>query len=367
MLEKVTLADFQAHETFTLEFDPQVTTIIGPNDVGKSTVLRALYFLCLNEQTRWDKIVRWGEEECKVLLHVDGHKIIRRRGKSVNSYTLDGKKFVSFGAKVPDPVAAVLNVSWDNFQRQLDSHFWFGDSGGEVSKRLNEIVDLGQIDRSLSFLSGEGRRATAAVELSTERVTALEESVASLSWVEDFSKEYQKVRRLSDRFANYRDKTTSLAAILEEAVSLSGVVDRAAAVALDGKDTVQLGTCFAEAVAKRETLEALLGGIRREAKVAKVPVPDDLDALLAVRKQGDAVAERRRSLEYLLEELVMVKETATKAESDLTQFVTQTGVCPTCLRPISRKSEKDSDAVMVLGDSSPKSGKQKIVGSGQGP
>ena len=41
-IESLSLHNFQCHEHLDIAFDPQLTTIVGPSDVGKTAILRAL-------------------------------------------------------------------------------------------------------------------------------------------------------------------------------------------------------------------------------------------------------------------------------------------------------------------------------------
>lgn len=45
---KLRIQNFQAHKDTTIEFDC-ITTIVGPSDIGKSAVLRALKWVAKNE------------------------------------------------------------------------------------------------------------------------------------------------------------------------------------------------------------------------------------------------------------------------------------------------------------------------------
>lgn len=45
---KLRIQNFQAHKDTTIEFD-RIATIVGPSDIGKSAVLRALKWVAKNE------------------------------------------------------------------------------------------------------------------------------------------------------------------------------------------------------------------------------------------------------------------------------------------------------------------------------
>ena len=160
MLERLTIENFQAHSKLDLKLDPAVTTIVGPSDAGKSAVIRALIWLATNRPLG-DSFIRDGETRARVSLLVDSRWIVRTRGKSENTYSIDGEELKAFGNEVPSEVSQLLNLSPINLQHQHDSPFWFSETAGEVSRQLNQIVDLSIIDRTLANLD-KAARATAA-------------------------------------------------------------------------------------------------------------------------------------------------------------------------------------------------------------
>ena len=99
-------------------------------------------------------------------LTLGGREIQRQRSASNNSYGMDGVEFKAFGNDVPEDIARVLNVSELNFQGQHDAPLWFTESAGEVSRRLNYIVDLSQIDSTLSAIDSIVREQRWLVQLS---------------------------------------------------------------------------------------------------------------------------------------------------------------------------------------------------------
>src|SRR4051812_38242007 len=94
------LKNFQKHKLLKIQFSPHITTIKGRTDRGKSSILRALKWLCLNNLIG-NEFIRTGSSKAKVGLSVKDHRIVREKGAS-NLYVLDGKEFRAFGSKVPD-------------------------------------------------------------------------------------------------------------------------------------------------------------------------------------------------------------------------------------------------------------------------
>jgi hypothetical protein len=182
MLERMTIQNFQRHTRLAVDFDPGVTTIVGASDSGKSAVLRALRWVVTNTPGG-AAFVTHGARGAVVRLSVDGHTITRRRGKSANTYEIDGQELKAFGTGVPDSIADVFNVGPENFQGQHDAPYWFTDTAGQVSRNLNAVVDLEIIDTAMGAAAGRVRHEASRLEAAEEQQAAAAASVDGLAWV----------------------------------------------------------------------------------------------------------------------------------------------------------------------------------------
>lgn len=183
MLEEIRISNFQAHQKLRVVFGPGITTIVGPSDVGKSAVIRALRWVATNTPGG-DSFVRYGSPGAAVWLVVDGKTVARKRktGGDVNTYHLDSSEFKAFGRGVPDTISAFLNMPEVCWQGQHDPSFWFGESAGEVSRQLNAIVDLGIIDVALGNAARALTKARARREVTEENLTKAKREADASSW-----------------------------------------------------------------------------------------------------------------------------------------------------------------------------------------
>lgn len=307
MLELLKLSNFQKFRKYLLEFDPLATTIVGDSDKGKSTLLRALGFVLLNRSIR-GPLAHKNRDLTKVSVKIDGKRVTRTKGKKTNKYGFDGQVYAAFGkGNVPDDIAAFLNVGPDNFQRQLDTHFWFGDTAGQVGKKLNEIVNLEVIDRSLSNLVRELNEAKSRVREFDDRVKVGREAKKDLKWVLTFDRE---LRALEGKEAAWQE-TALECSVLRKGVSAAAFHSRAAKNAdtgfLEGQKCLLLGRKTARTAQEAKALREAVRDLERAEKAAGWEVPD-ISPLLAVRKHADAVAEERRELEGLIGELKQLED-----------------------------------------------------------
>jgi DNA repair protein SbcC/Rad50 len=195
----ILLEDFQAHRRLALEFSPAITTIKGPTDVGKSAILRALRWVCLNDlDGPGEAYIKDGARSVSVrILTGDKDEITREKGRT-NSYTLDDKEYKAVGSSVPDEIAGVLRVSTLNFQGQYEAPFWFSESAPEVSRQLNAVIDLSIIDTTLSNIVSTVRQAAERRNVCQERISKLTEEQNEMAAQKGRVQEYKALKELKN-------------------------------------------------------------------------------------------------------------------------------------------------------------------------
>ena len=204
MLKNLSIKNFQKHGNLEIKLAP-ITTIVGSSDKGKSSIIRALKWVLLNQPNGFD-FLKEGEKETEVTLQVDKSIVTRFRTKSENSYGLNSEEFKSFGGNVPEPISKVCNVNALNFQNQHDSPFWFTLSSAEVSRQLNSIVNLEVIDKVQALSSQEVRKIQGQISECNSRLSDSEREISKLSSVKKYVKaigvievQYKKIEQLSSK------------------------------------------------------------------------------------------------------------------------------------------------------------------------
>lgn len=223
MISKLSIRDFGSNHKLDIELDPHVTCLTGESYTGKSWVLRALRWLCLNRPSG-TQFIRWGSKKAVVEIQVGKHTIKRVRSKKENVYYLDGHKLEAFGNNVPALIGKILNVADLNFQLQQEMPhgdgplFWFALTPGQVSKRLNAIVNLDVIDRTLGNLQSDVHKAKAVLDVSRQRKEDAKERVKSLSFVEEMANDWEGVKKALTSVQEADDRQERLGHLLKEAI-----------------------------------------------------------------------------------------------------------------------------------------------------
>jgi exonuclease SbcC len=255
-IKALTLQNFQAHRLTKLELSPTVTTIIGPTDRGKSAIMRALRWVALNDPSG-KAFIRHGKKQASVSVFLGGSKAITRhrsRG-GVNTYTLTrkGRKsgYKAFGAGVPDAVVKALKLHPINFQSQHDSPFWFSDTPGAVSRKLNMVINLSLIDRVQSDIGAKLRKAKTAVEVSRETLREAKAAKAELEYVPKMHAAYSAIEAKANGWKKLWTKVDELRRTIQQAREARKVLKKPA------PDFMPVEEAYHNAVAVRLTREGM--------------------------------------------------------------------------------------------------------------
>ena len=335
-LQSLHIKRFQAHEDFQLDFDPHLTVITGKTDSGKSAILRALQWACLN-QPSGEAFIRNFTGTAEVSLQVDDRIITRTRGKSINSYSIDGKELEAFGlGNVPDEIAQFLNLSEVSFQNQLDPHFWLSQTPGQVSKELNKIINLGMIDKTMAYLASEARKAKSVVNVSETRLAASRERRDSLSWIQDADNALTALEGLQADIESKRNKCTQLQQLIEQIEEQEKIQRESAAVYAAGMEVVESGQKAIDLAKRLESLQKLVTAIESAEKLSKSKILqkeiDVIDAQIVTieekRKQRDRLMALIHDIEEAAASVDRWNKEKLRVEAELKKLTK--GRCPVC-------------------------------------
>lgn len=316
-VKHIKLENFQAHAKRLVKLSPNITTIIGASDRGKSAILRALGWVCMNnfpgaEFVRRDAVKGDAKEatvKVKVIDRGEAHLIERTRSASGanNTYELDGDEFKAFGQNVPDDITALLRLSPINFQSQHDSPFWFSETAGEVSRQLNSIIDLNVIDSSLAYTAKVLRDKETRLTICEERLTKLNLEIEKLEPQRERISDFEKLKTLEGKKDEATTDHDDLNRLLEKMrANRAKHWERKCA---DGRGVARLGR---DAVDSREQAASLTKLLNNAARLKKeAVVPPDIAFLIELDSTAIDGAARVDSLSELIEKIERLRTEVT--------------------------------------------------------
>jgi len=337
VLEKLEIRNFQAHDLLRVHFDPHCTVFIGPSDVGKSAVLRAIRWIA-TDRPLGDAFLRDGAEECIVKVKFANTSAARRKGQE-NEYRLNGQSFKAWGSSgPPEPVQQAINLGAVNFQSQHDAPFWFCLSPGEVGRELNQIVDLGAIDDVLGQIAARMRAARSECEVTRSRLSAATEEAVRYGDVPLLVTQFQNLEEVDKRIFTIRGNLEALRRALATVSQYEVRAKELAEVVRQGSLVVSVGNKAAVLFRKTSLVSELVDNAVRHQAVLDRKLP----SLTTLETMAADVRERLRYLDELrivIDEHGRWEEASEKlkrelgsAKEALTKEVGE--VCPICGRPM---------------------------------
>ena len=148
MIYSIKLHNFQAHADTSIELAAGVTALVGSSNSGKTAITRGFRFVQTN-RPKSTSIIRSGEDNVSVTLHIGEHTISRTRGKKRNDYKLDDQTFQALGGAVPEQITELLNLQDINTSSQLAPHFLILDTPGKIAREINTVVHLEDAEKTV--------------------------------------------------------------------------------------------------------------------------------------------------------------------------------------------------------------------------
>lgn len=286
MITEIALNNFQCHKSLSISLG-KITTLVGPSDSGKTTVLRALDWVCFN-LGRPVLIQRRGADFVSASLTVDGHKVVRSTVN--NSYHIDRQPFKTIGRNIPAEVTNLLHITEDNIQRQHDYLFWFTAKGAELVSNLNRVVDLTRLEDWIHIGVQKERLFKDEVIYCTTRKAELEHNIADVIVYRDADTE---LRGIEGKFAvidEKRNKCNTITQVLNQLQDIQNKKSLYASYVSDLQDIIDETNKYSAKKQILEQIENLLNqGKQIEAGIrSRRSLPDftvDFETYLAKQKR----------------------------------------------------------------------------------
>lgn len=220
MITTVTIKNFQSHANSILRFHKGVNVIIGQSDSGKSSIVRALNFVLLNK-ARGSSYIKHGTSKCSVSVDINKHNLVRNKGAKCNDFMLDGNTFKGVNTEIPKEIKKAANITDINICGQFEPHFLLSLSNGEMAKKLNQIVNLGDIDAILSNINKQIKDTTQKQTYENERITKHSKELNSFGDLLRKQRALQHIYRLNEKLACLKTTYRNLSLVTQKTIKTS--------------------------------------------------------------------------------------------------------------------------------------------------
>jgi exonuclease SbcC len=239
MINEISIQNFQSHKQTHIVFKKGLNVITGSSDSGKSSVIRALLWV-VNNRPSGDSIRNWNsssKDGVTVNLVADNFSIEKKRlnGKSSYSYKNEEGDSIYYEAiktDVPEEIVKNLDLSEFNIQTQHQPYFLLNDSGGEIAKKLNDLVGLSVIDNLFKNINSSITSISRELQVIELDIKEKEEAIKSTEYLEEISKEIARLdisvkehKELQESFLEIDSALERYFAIYDESESLEVFID----------------------------------------------------------------------------------------------------------------------------------------------
>jgi len=365
-LRFIRLVNVQAYQDATLRLSPGVNALIGPNNRGKSTFIRALRAVFYGEAR--DSLVRAGAKAALVEIGVAGNRVLRftrqPRRSPVNIWSLHeadgaiveeaGMRYETGGRAVPDWVADLIRI---RKVEDLDVHIAHQKFPvfllGETPSRRSAVLSIGQeagyirdmlvIHRERcrrdNDLMRNGERELIALGETLDGLQELDRLKEKLSTARERSKDLKSSAAHLDKLrhgaslladlgfrlekARRRAAITATLPAAERLADLTRMVERSRERDRVGRNVIQLGRHLALSQARLAALQDM---------PQAVPALDDTAPAQNMLKRID---DLRKAAAIAQGRIATIDEGLIAIRSEMERFIAETGgLCPTCGSPV---------------------------------
>jgi len=179
---KLTLKNFQCHRHLSLELG-KVTVLVGPSNVGKSAVVRALGFLTGQLSVGANRLVTRGEKQMVVSLEMDEKVYQREFSPSGISVKVGDVIYPRMGNVVPEELTRLATI-----QGQFDPPFLITDTPTNIYRKVSEELEFEKLLKIIELVQKECYQCKQSLESLQSREQYLRNKLATLEPLVDISR-----------------------------------------------------------------------------------------------------------------------------------------------------------------------------------
>ncbi len=242
MIRKIVLTNFMAHARTELQLAEGLTVLVGPNNIGKSTIALALKILARNTNSNF--VMQHERKECSVAVETDeGHSIEWIKKKSP-SYIINGQPKDRLGrGGTPPELDLTLRLAPVEFEdKDFEPHF--GDQKSPVflinrpASQIAQFFSTTSDAEKLVAMQRLHHRNRTEMQTQSKSLAAKNESIQlSLSALEELPE-------LQAEWVSLEREALSLESLAKEIADLESLVGTYVQLKLERQLEMHRSTCF---------------------------------------------------------------------------------------------------------------------------
>jgi len=237
-MKKLILKNFQIHKKLIIDFDEGFNVILGDNDRGKSSIIRALNWIFYNTPAgdwmrRYDG-KKYHTTTAKIIFK-NGNIIKRIKGENENKYVVNGEEYENFGFDVPDPVKKILNIKkmkigsvqiLPHIAMQDDPLFLLYESSTVKASVINMLTGAEILQKAIKEFNKDKRNNDKRMRLNEEDIKNFEKEIEKLKFLDILGEKTQKIKKKFEKFQKLSKKYDFLVISLSLLQAHQKTIDR---------------------------------------------------------------------------------------------------------------------------------------------
>lgn len=362
-IKKIQLLNWQKHENLILDFQTDLNIISGYSNVGKSSIRRAISWVCFNENISENDYRKEGTKETSVKIYLDSDFIIERiRSNSLNRYILskegcEDKIFDSFGRDIPEQIKDVLKISEIeieneklnlNIAEQLTLPFLLDKSATFRAKLFNKLTGNELLDKLFKELNKENLRFNKEIKETEENVNKQEEQLKEYSLLyknlknklsiikdqydklQEEIKIYEYLKELSSKLKTNKENNEFVQFKISQIKVVS--LDKLKELKTQAERIKKIQEISYELEAINESL-AIINKQKNNIKVVKIDEKQLIssnDLLQKLIKINEKLEENLEKQQTIMLDQKVIKENLEKNQKELDKVWEENPICPLC-------------------------------------
>lgn len=216
-IEQIILRNIQRHKRLVIDLDRGSNAVLGHNNAGKSSIIRACHWLLKNAplgdwmcRKSGDKI----HEASIKMVFDDGSYIVRSNGpKQGNVYKFNDQKFSGFGRSIPEPILEHIGkITIDLGTAEIspclsrcipnEPPFLLDETAPTRGSILNYLTGIDIADKIKRELNKDIRASKKETKWLDSKINGVEEELGQYDGIDLLSKRVLKLKR---EYAEYQE------------------------------------------------------------------------------------------------------------------------------------------------------------------
>lgn len=239
MISKIFLVNFQRHKNITVDLSKGLNAIVGGNDKGKSSIIRAIYWCFYNSppgdwMCRIDPNGALTRTQVKIMF-IDNTVLYRIREKKKNIYIFKGERFTNFGNEVPIPICEYLkniSIKLPSFTQSLSIHmqddkpFMVFESKNIKGNLVNHLTGLGTVDSIKKSINNTANDIRSNIRVYDNLIDESKKKLQSFPNIICLEESKNRIQTKYNQYLDCIDQYNSIVKLLNFSSSVDSIIAR---------------------------------------------------------------------------------------------------------------------------------------------